>query len=194
MRCTSPASSIGSGLAPLGGVKTKATTDAVMSTRFSALLIALLASGVPRTASALWARDGVRVAPCNNWNSSPHLVSDGKNGVIVAWMYSYYYYDIRAKRLTGTGAIASGWPSEGVTLFADSTYTGSYYVSDASSDGHGGALVLFSAVPPTSGGRESAGVRRVTMKASCPRGGSTGAAVRSSAAPESPPMVREVPS
>jgi hypothetical protein len=70
---------------------------------------------------------------------SPHVVSDGTGGGIVGWFDDKAdpIGDLYALRLTGAGAVSTGWPAGGLLLDAP-TKGNAVFVS--STDGTGGAL------------------------------------------------------
>jgi hypothetical protein len=94
--------------------------------------------------SPLWTPSGVVVcgdAAQQNW---PRMAPDGAGGAFVQW-YDYRdpdtFPDLYAQRVTGTGAIAPGWPSDGI-LVGDTIAA----IPDAGilPDGAGGAYPVWS--------------------------------------------------
>ncbi len=67
----------------------------------------------------------------------PDLASDGSGGAIITW---YDEFGIYAQRVTGTGGIASGWPSQGLAVCTAPNLQDQPTIV---SDGAGGALIAW---------------------------------------------------
>lgn len=70
-----------------------------------------------------WPAAGLRIGttPSDAYGSSVRGLSDGAGGGIVIWTTSFG--DVRAQRVTAAGAIAPGWPANGLVL-SDASFTG----------------------------------------------------------------------
>jgi hypothetical protein len=97
-----------------------------------------LATGLADTA---WTASGVVVSTASGKQERMRAVPDGSGGVIVAWKDSRTDMsgDVYAQHLTNTGAVASGWSGNGVSLCMQS---GGHSL-DVAADGQGGALVVW---------------------------------------------------
>ena len=96
-----------------------------------------------------WPVDGVPLAKGPGHGAQPVLVSDGAGGAIVAWYNSDPLgWHIYAQRITRDGAIAPGWPENGLRL---SNAVGDEYIPFIVSDGQGGAIVVWHDYRGTSG-------------------------------------------
>jgi hypothetical protein len=96
-----------------------------------------------------WPVDGVPLAKGPGHGAQPVLVSDGAGGAIVAWYNSDPFgWHIYAQRITPDGAIAPGWPENGLRL---SNAVGDEYLSFIVSDGQGGAIAVWHDYRGTSG-------------------------------------------
>jgi len=98
-----------------------------------------LATGVADTA---WTASGVVVCAASGKQERMRAVPDGSGGVIVAWKdgRTDVSGDIYAQHLTNSGAVASGWSGNGVSLCMQS---GGQQNLDVAADGQGGALVVW---------------------------------------------------
>lgn len=70
-----------------------------------------------------WPVDGVPVCVATGYQDSPSIVTDGSGGAIIAWRDGRdsmtHSSDIYSLRLTGSGAIPSGWITNGTALCLD---------------------------------------------------------------------------
>ena len=96
-----------------------------------------------------WAPNGVALS--NNLNSryNPTSISDGAGGAIVAWQSASTTptYDVHVQRVTSAGAIATGWPADGVV---PSTTVIDRLNAALVPDGAGGAIVAWQTLSPIS--------------------------------------------
>jgi hypothetical protein len=94
-----------------------------------------------------WPVNGVALSSATSSQENPRIVSDGAGGAIVTWYnvisppsFGPTYRDIYAQRVLANGAIAPGWPADGlVVCAADSTQQ----TPQIASDGAGGAIVTW---------------------------------------------------
>ncbi len=64
-----------------------------------------------------WTTNGVIVCTAPGDQVLPRMTSDGAGGSIITWYDARTGgYDIYAQRITGAGAVASGWPANGVAV------------------------------------------------------------------------------
>jgi FlgD Ig-like domain len=106
------------------------------------IALALLSSG---TARAAWPHNpyggNVPLSTAASDQTSPIAVSDGAGGALVAWTdFRNGNWDIYAQRVTAAGAIAPGWPANGVSLCAAAGHQTAPVIA---SDGAGGAIVTW---------------------------------------------------
>jgi hypothetical protein len=94
-----------------------------------------------------WPANGVALCIANRVQSYPQIASDGAGGAFVTWHDSRNVggsgvdiYDIFAQRVLATGAIAPGWPANGVALC---TFYSNQLYPQIVSDGAGGAIVTW---------------------------------------------------
>jgi len=89
-----------------------------------------------------WPVDGIPICRSPKDQVEQRSVEDGQGGAIILWkdFRSDVNGDVYAQRITGTGAIAPGWPAEGVAL---STSFGTQQDLSAAADGFGGAIVAW---------------------------------------------------
>ena len=86
-----------------------------------------------------WTADGVAVSALDSGEVRPQLVSDGSGGAIIVWQdYRAGNYDIYAQRLDGSGA--AQWGVNGVAV---STAGNHQIYPQLSSDGAGGAVIVW---------------------------------------------------
>jgi hypothetical protein len=93
--------------------------------------------------AAGWPAAGTSICTANgNLATKPRAVSDGSNGVLVAWQDSRngILTDIYAQRITGTGQVASGWTANGVPVCMEAA---DQQAPDLIGDGSGGAIVAW---------------------------------------------------
>ncbi len=86
-----------------------------------------------------WPRDGVAVCPAGGGESLPVIARDGADGVFIAWQDRRTGIgDIYLERLDGSGALAPGWPAEGLLVGGATGNQGSPAMI---SDGAGGVFI-----------------------------------------------------
>ncbi len=115
--------------------------DPRVSSNYDIYAQRLTASG---TVAPGWAASGVALSTDVKHESEPVVVADGSGGAIVVFQHWYGYspldIDIHANRVTGAGAIAPGWPADGIAVTA-ATYVQRRPV--IARDGAGGAFVAW---------------------------------------------------
>ncbi len=86
------------------------------ATRVCATLMAIaLAVSIP--SGATWIEDGVALTTADELQTNARITSDGFDGAIVCWVYHRSgATEIYAQRITADGAIAAGWPSDGLAI------------------------------------------------------------------------------
>jgi hypothetical protein len=91
---------------------------------------------------AQWSANGVALSTTTNSRYNPTIATDGANGAIVAWQYATPgpSYDIHVQRVTAAGAIAPGWPADGLGL---SSAANDRLNPAIIADGAGGAIVAW---------------------------------------------------
>jgi hypothetical protein len=91
-----------------------------------------------------WPANGIRVSPVAGVQTSPVIVADGAGGAFVAWEderdYATNRTDIYAQHLTAEGAVAAGWPQDGLAVCAIPAGQG---LPAIMADGAGGAVVVW---------------------------------------------------
>ena len=94
-----------------------------------------------------WTPNGVALCIANRVQAYPQIASDGAGGAFVTWHDSRAIggsgvdiYDIFAQRVLASGAIAPGWPANGVALC---TAISNQLYPQIESDGAGGAIVAW---------------------------------------------------
>jgi hypothetical protein len=90
-----------------------------------------------------WPVDGIPVCALPGFQISPAVLSDGAGGAIITWYdirSAATGYDIYAQRITPSGAIAPGWPVNGVAL---STAPGTQGEPVPVTDGAGGMIAYW---------------------------------------------------
>ena len=89
-----------------------------------------------------WPATGVALLTSDTAFEPSNLVSDGANGAIAAWtdLRSGNDADIYAQRVAATGAVAAGWPADGVAICASGGDTPFPLLA---TDGAGGAIVTY---------------------------------------------------
>lgn len=90
-----------------------------------------------------WPVNGVVACGATGNQVFPDLCSDGAGGAIIAWAdyRSDAASDIDAVRITSAGAVAPGWPANGVAVAA--TPSVAEYGAQIVADGSGGAIVVW---------------------------------------------------
>jgi hypothetical protein len=99
----------------------------------------LLASGVLDPA---WPAQGLAVCAATNKQLMPLLAPDGAGGAFVVWADYRSTTSgalVYAQHLTAAGAIAPGWPADGLSVSSLPVYNWLHF--DVSSDGQGGAII-----------------------------------------------------
>jgi len=91
-----------------------------------------------------WPAAGVALCAANGTQSTPAMVSDGAGGAIVAWRDfrsgGPTATDVYAQHVTAAGAIASGWPANGLAVC---TAGGAQRAPGLAPDGAGGAIAAW---------------------------------------------------
>ena len=94
--------------------------------------------------AAGWPVNGLAVCTAADFQSPTSVISDGAGGVIVAWEdnrdISRTNVDIYAQRITSVGAVAPGWPVNGVAVCTAPEYQ---FHPRAVGDGAGGAYITW---------------------------------------------------
>jgi hypothetical protein len=86
-----------------------------------------------------WSADGVPLSLAGSHQKSPHIISDGSGGAIVAWYdFREGVPDIYAQRIDAKGALL--WPSSGVCVCSA---PGNQEFPRIAADGYGGALLVW---------------------------------------------------
>ena len=106
------------------------------------LTVLLFIVSAPAASFASWTACGIDLASLSGSQFFPAIASDGAGGAIVAWMdaRSSGEGDIYAQRLTASGEVAPGWPTNGVALC---TAAGGQTLPQIISDGSGGAIAVW---------------------------------------------------
>jgi hypothetical protein len=94
------------------------------------------------TVDAAWPANGRRLSGAADMQQYPVMVSDGAGGAIVAWRdrRGGVTYDIYAQRVLTSGALGSGWPTDGRAVC---TAGSNQYDPLIVADGTGGAIVTW---------------------------------------------------
>src|SRR5262245_8001367 len=88
-----------------------------------------------------WQSDGVPVSNAAGDQSGAVMVADGAGGALILWQdRSATATAIRAQRLTGSAAVATGWPAAGRVLCASAF---GQFAPASVTDGAGGAIVVW---------------------------------------------------
>lgn len=86
-----------------------------------------------------WTADGVGICNAANDQSAPQIVSDGAGGAIITWYdQRSSTFDVYAQRINASGAVQ--WTADGVAI---STAGNSQYKCQMTSDGAGGAIIIW---------------------------------------------------
>jgi hypothetical protein len=105
---------------------------------------AVLAVSFPDNASAQWQPNGAPVCVCPFIQTTHVVAPDGDGGAFVAWRdgrnLSSSGADVYVQHLTASGAIAAGWPSDGLPVCMEPN---SQYPSALVADGQGGVIVVW---------------------------------------------------
>src|SRR5262249_44291236 len=101
----------------------------------------LLSSSAP---AFPWDMNGVPVSRATRDQSNPIITLDGSGGAFIAWSDSRQETpgdrDVVLQHLCASGAVASGWPADGVPVC---TASGDQFAQGIALDGAGGALVAW---------------------------------------------------
>lgn len=95
--------------------------------------LALIAS----SAHGQWPPNGVHVSPLAG--DEPRICADGRGGVFIAWRANYPA-DVMLQRITAEGAVATGWPVNGVPVCV---HPESQQLESVVTDGLDGAFVTW---------------------------------------------------
>jgi hypothetical protein len=97
------------------------------------------AQRVDASGNALWTANGVALCTASETQSPHDIISDGAGGAIVTWYdYRAGNQDIYVQRVDASGSVL--WTANGVPVC---TASGTQYDSRLSSDGAGGAIVVW---------------------------------------------------
>jgi len=99
--------------------------------------VRITSSGSPASG---WTAGGIAVCSAANDQVDPRLVSDGSGGAALSWtdFRSDTHGDVYAGRVSGSGAIAPGWPSNGAAVCTASLDQSATVIAG---DGLGGAVI-----------------------------------------------------
>ena len=104
-----------------------------------ALMVIALAGSIP--SAAAWIENGVALTTADELQTNARITSDGFDGAIVCWVdLRSGEADIYAQRITAAGAIAAGWPSDGLAIC---TSSGNQRSAGIVTDGAGGAIIVW---------------------------------------------------
>jgi hypothetical protein len=91
-----------------------------------------------------WTAGGVPVSRAPDYQNLPVVVADGAGGAFIAWEddrdYATHSVDIYAQHLTAAGAVAAGWPADGLAVCTDPA---GQVEPRILADGAGGAIVVW---------------------------------------------------
>jgi len=88
-----------------------------------------------------WPAAGLAACSQGSEQYAPAILADGASGAFIVWEdFRGGTTDVYAQRVTGGGAISSGWPTDGVAL---TTASGEQYAPRLMSDGAGGAIATW---------------------------------------------------
>jgi hypothetical protein len=88
-----------------------------------------------------WPTAGMAVCSEASEQYAPTILADGTGGGFIAWEdFRGGTTDVYAQRVTGAGAISTGWPTDGVPL---TTASGEQYAPRLMGDGTGGAIATW---------------------------------------------------
>src|SRR5262245_39373994 len=90
-----------------------------------------------------WPIDGLAVCTANFDQRRPKLCGDGGGGAFITWddPRNTPFDEVYAQRVIGDGAIAPGWPSNGIRIARGTN-------PSIASDGAGGAIITWTSKPP----------------------------------------------
>jgi hypothetical protein len=115
----------------------------------------VIAQRLDRSGNPLWGGSGVIVAPASGSQLSPRAVSDGSNGVVIAWVDGRNGFcdasfkgacDIFAQRLSGDGERL--WQTSGVAVTTAPNNQGTSGIA-ITGDGSGGAIIAWEDARPS---------------------------------------------
>ncbi len=108
------------------------------------LLFALVLGGVGTLQAAhamAWQADGLPVCTNPGDQANPLMVADGLGGVFLTWVDGRNgFADVYAQHLTGAGALAPGWPNDGLAVC---TAPDDQFISDLVKDDAGGLFLVW---------------------------------------------------
>ncbi len=119
-----------------GGVLVAWLEDGILPGTLGVRVSALTAEG---DLAPGWPNGGLSLAPPAPLPNYLSIAADGEGGAYVSWDEALVKFrPVRLQRVTGAGAIASGWPEGGLAVTADSD---GYGWHTPASDGAGGAYI-----------------------------------------------------
>ncbi len=87
-----------------------------------------------------WPVNGVRVTDNYHFDGAPYLAPDGSGGAYLCWDQCCFPPDrVLVQRLTGSGAVAPGWPAGGLAIPSEQSNT----YARITADGQGGAIAAW---------------------------------------------------
>jgi hypothetical protein len=89
-----------------------------------------------------WPEGGLRVCGAPGLRTALRISRDGVGGALLTWWDERVSLDVYASRVVPGGAVAPGWPADGV-LVSDPSPTYAEFDSDIDHDGGGGAYVVW---------------------------------------------------
>src|SRR5262245_54911857 len=111
-------------------------------TRISVAVVAVLIASIATTSRAAWPGNGapISVFPCVE--AATATVSDDHGGMYVVWTddRTCNFNSVYVQHVTGSGAVAAGWPEFGTPV---STLTSGQGSAAATGDGNGGVIVVW---------------------------------------------------
>ncbi|HEY6866500.1 MAG TPA: T9SS type A sorting domain-containing protein [Candidatus Eisenbacteria bacterium] len=111
---------------------------------FHALVVLpLLLSSAPSICSADWPTEGLPVCSAPHDQLNPAIAPDGLGGCFIAWQdhRDGLQFDIYLQHVTTSGALAPGWPENGLAVC---TAAGDQIDPQVVADGFGGAILTWS--------------------------------------------------
>lgn len=101
----------------------------------------IYAQRVDANGNPQWAANGIPICQALRDKQFPIVVADGTGGAIIAWQDERVFPDaVWAQRVTSSGALAPGWPVDGVLV---ASTNGRQSAFDLLPDGAGGAYVVW---------------------------------------------------
>jgi hypothetical protein len=121
---------------------------------------AFAAAALPSVAQGQWVVDGTPVCSASGVQLRTGIVSDGNGGAVVFWVDGRdLRRDLYAHRVMSEGKIAPGWPQNGVFL---ATGLGEAWSPVGTSDGSGGAIIVWEDAQDFSATHHNIFAQRVT--------------------------------